>query len=111
MGSKLVELNSSKTAFRSGLENDKTEVKIFLVQTAGERFSKSEQRVGVSFRYNEGYINELKKIPGHRWHTDLKQWSFSYSAENIKQIIKIFGENKINISPELQLRLNIKEQQ
>ncbi|MBU1422870.1 MAG: tyrosine-type recombinase/integrase [Bacteroidetes bacterium] len=94
-------MGSSDTAFRRGLENDKAEVKISSVNTPGEHFSKVEQRIGVSFRYNKEYITELKKIPGHRWHPNEKQWSFPIGKETLEKILKIFENQKLNIDPKL----------
>lgn len=39
---------------------------------------------------NELYISELKKILGHRWQPEQKQWSFPLDRESAKKIMKIF---------------------
>ncbi|MDP2208840.1 MAG: tyrosine-type recombinase/integrase [Bacteroidota bacterium] len=104
MGSKVVELGSSDTVFRLGLEKDEADVKIFLVDSVGEHSTKVEQRIGVSFRYNEEYIKEVKKRPGHRWQPNEKCWSFPIEEETLEKILKIFEDKKIEIDSTLQKR-------
>jgi site-specific recombinase XerD len=85
------------------LEKNGADVKIFLVDVVGEHSAKVEQRIGVSFGYNEEYITELKKIPGRKWHPNDKRWSFPYNIENTERIINIFKNQKINIDPKLSI--------
>ncbi|MDI6804525.1 MAG: phage integrase N-terminal SAM-like domain-containing protein, partial [Bacteroidota bacterium] len=61
-----MKLNPTGEAFMSGLENDKSDVRIFLVCTSEKDFSKTDRRIGVSFRYDEDCITALKKILGYK---------------------------------------------
>ncbi|MDP2207265.1 MAG: phage integrase N-terminal SAM-like domain-containing protein [Bacteroidota bacterium] len=94
------------TALKRSLEKDEADVKIFLVDAVGEHSTKVEQRICVSFGYNEEYITELKKIPGRKWHPNDKRWSFPYNIENAERIIKIFKNQKLNIDTKLTLLIS-----
>ncbi len=74
-------------------------VQIFLGTPEGE--AKDELRICLSFPYNKESITELKKIPGHRWHPDLKRWSFPNDKDTLEKILKIFEGKKIEINPAL----------
>lgn len=107
--SKLAKSNSLDTALKRSLEKDETDVKIFLVDAGGEHSTKVEQRIGVSFRYNEKCITELKKIHGHRWHPEGKYWHFPLAKATHEKILKIFENQKLNIDSKLSTLISTSE--
>ncbi|MDI6766591.1 MAG: hypothetical protein QME52_07190 [Bacteroidota bacterium] len=69
-----------------------TEAQIYLDQS---------NRIAVTFPYNEQTIRELKRIPGHKWHPDLKRWSFPNDKGTLENLIKVFDSKKIEVDSAL----------
>jgi len=60
----------------------------------------------VSFPYNPQFVEKIKTIKGHRWHSEEKYWSFPSSNGTLEKIFKVFESEKIYIDPSLKPQLN-----
>jgi len=69
-----------------------------------EIFMNGEGRIGVEFPYDAATIKELKLIPGHRWHSTDRYWSFPFGADNCERLLKIFWGKEVEVAPELKSR-------
>jgi hypothetical protein len=59
-------------------------------------------RITVVFHYNLLFIERVKTIPGHRWHSDKKHWSFPNTNDTLEKILKAFKGEEIHIDLSLQ---------
>jgi len=58
---------------------------------------KKGERIEISFPYNPHYIAKIKTIEGYKWHSEAKCWSLPYSE--LKGLLTLFGEEKLDIDP------------
>jgi hypothetical protein len=58
-------------------------------------------RIVVSFPYDPLLVAKVKTIDGRRWHPVEKHWNFPNRDDILEKIIKVFGENEVQISPAL----------
>jgi site-specific recombinase XerD len=69
----------------------------------GIRISKNvDDRITLTFPYNQTYIAKIKTISGHKWHPEDKCWSFPYSEDVLEKIISVFDSEMIEVDPILQ---------
>jgi site-specific recombinase XerD len=60
-------------------------------------FLDQSNRLAVTFPYNEQSIKKLKQIPGHKWHPELRQWSFPNDKDTLENVLKVFNGKKVEI--------------
>ena len=65
-----------------------------------------DNRIAVILPYNLPYISKIKTIKGYLWHPKEKYWSFPNNEKNLKKLITIFSEEKIEIEQSLKFLLN-----
>jgi len=58
-------------------------------------------RIVVSFHYDPSIVTKIKAIEGRRWHPAEKHWSFPNKDGMLEKILKIFGDNEVQIDPTL----------
>ena len=70
---------------------------------AGIQVSKDPAgRVIISFPYDPLLVEKVKTIAGRRWHPAEKHWSFPSTDGMFEKILKIFGDENVQIDPSLQ---------
>ena len=70
---------------------------------AGIQVSKDPAgRVIISFPYDPLLVEKVKTIAGRRWHPAEKHWSFPSTDGMLEKILKIFGDENVQIDPSLQ---------
>ena len=62
---------------------------------------KDGERIKIAFPYNPDYITKIKSIEGYQWHPEKKYWSLPYSE--LKGLLALFDEEKLNIDPSVWL--------
>jgi len=55
----------------------------------------------VSFSYNPSIVTKIKAIEGRRWHPVEKHWNFPKLDCMLEKILKVFGDNEVQIDPTL----------
>jgi integrase/recombinase XerD len=58
-------------------------------------------RIIVSFPYDPLLVSKVKTIEGRRWHSVEKHWSFLKLDGMLEKILKVFGNEEIQIDPAL----------
>jgi hypothetical protein len=58
-------------------------------------------RIIVSFPYDPLLVPKVKTIDGRRWHPAEKHLSFPNRDGILGKIVKVFGENEVQIDPAL----------
>ena len=58
-------------------------------------------RIIVSFPYDPLLVSKVKTIDGRRWHPAEKHWSFSNADGLLEKILKVFGDEDVQIDPAL----------
>ncbi len=61
----------------------------------------SSGRIIVSFPYDPLLVVKVKTINGRRWHPVEKYWSFSKLNGTLEKILKVFGNEDVQIDPSL----------
>ncbi|MGP6207478.1 DNA methyltransferase [Cuniculiplasma sp. SKW3] len=56
-----------------------------------------EGRITISTPYDPELISKFKEIKGHKWNPEIKKWSFPLNFETLKDILKIFGNDEVEI--------------
>ncbi len=59
----------------------------------------SSGRIIVSFPYDPLLVTKVKTINGRKWHPVEKYWSFPNTDETLEKILKVFGDENIQIDP------------
>jgi hypothetical protein len=59
-------------------------------------------RIIVSFPYDPILVSKIKTIEGHRWHPTEKYWSFPKLDGILEKILKVFGDENVQIDPSFQ---------
>ena len=54
-------------------------------------------RIIVSFPYDPLLVTKVKTIDGRKWHPVEKYWSFPNTDETLEKILKVFGDENIQI--------------
>jgi len=62
-------------------------------------------RIIVSFPYDPLLVEKVRTIDGRRWHPTEKHWSFLKLEGMLEKILKVFGDENIQIDPSLQANL------
>ncbi len=62
----------------------------------------SSGRIIVSFPYDPLLVSKVKAIAGRRWHPAEKHWSFPGTDGMLENILKVFGDENVQIDPSLQ---------
>jgi len=58
-------------------------------------------RIIVSFPYDPLLVSNVKTIDGRRWHPAEKHWSFPGLDGILEKILKVFGDEDIQVGPAL----------
>ncbi len=58
-------------------------------------------RIIVSFPYDPLLVTKVKTIDGRKWHPVEKYWSFPNTDETLEKILKVFGDENIQIDHSL----------
>lgn len=58
-------------------------------------------RIKVSFPYNPIFVEKIKAIKGRRWHPEERFWSLPNATGVLKELLRIFGDEKVYIDPAL----------
>jgi len=61
-------------------------------------------RIIVSFPYDPLLVSKVKTIDGRRWHPAEKHWSFPKLNGMVEKILKVFGDENVQIDPALKLQ-------
>ncbi len=61
----------------------------------------NEYSIKISFPYNHEFINRIKTIKGRKWHPEEKCWTVPNNNETIKQILKLFEKENLQIDQDL----------
>ena len=63
-------------------------------------------RITVAFPYNPLLVEKVKTIEDYKWHPDKKHWSFPDSEGVLHKILKVFGQEQVDLDPALQSNLS-----
>jgi hypothetical protein len=61
-------------------------------------------RITISFPYDPLLVAKVKTIDGRRWHPIEKHWSFPKLDGMLEKILKVFGDEVVQIDPSLQAK-------
>ena len=59
-------------------------------------------KLRVTFPYNPIYVKKIREFKGSWWHPKRNYWTIPYSAGVIKKLLSIFGEEEVDLDPDLQ---------
>ncbi len=58
------------------------------------------KRILCRFAYDRKLVNQVKTVPGARWHSDTKTWRFPLTMDTCRMFRKVFGD-QLKVLPAL----------
>jgi integrase/recombinase XerD len=59
------------------------------------------ERIGISFKYNEEYIEKIKRLKGCQWDPEKRIWTIPDNEKIVKEFITIFKNENVVFDPSI----------